>query len=152
MTKYVDSLGNPSILAGCQDGYIRHMDVQNPMTKIVLDDMLFDGSGGSAITMTAELPVVHFGIPAVKKALKWILLQADLPLNSSPSFNIAFDGANLNSFPITANDMGEEDYRVDVAGDNSQGFRPRIIFTDNSGYAPTIYGMSIIAWNYARTT
>lgn len=152
LTKYVNIDGSSNVLAGCNDGFVRIMDVQNPTTKIVSDDALFDGTGGTSISMFGELPVVHFGIPALKKALKWILLQADLPIGSNPVFNIAFDGGTPTSFNITANDMNEEDYRVDVAGDNSQGFRPRIQFIDSSFYAPTIYGLSIIAWNYGRTT
>lgn len=152
MTKYVEASGNPNILAGCSDGFLRVMDVQNPTTKIVRDDILYDGSGGTAITMQVELPVIHFGIPALKKALKWILFQADLPISSNPIFNISFDGASFTPFQVDENDNGVQDYRVDVAGDNSQGFRPRIQFTDDSIYAPTVYGMSIIAWNYMRTS
>lgn len=152
MSKYIDANGSENIIAGCSDGFIRLMDVQNPTTKVVLDDILSDGSGGTNITMIAELPVIHFGIPALKKALKWLLLQADLPIGSIPSFNIAFDGEIPTNFPVVPNDNGAQDYRVDVAGDNSQGFRPRIQFYDVSQYAPTIVGMSIIAWNYERTT
>ena len=152
MSKYTDSTGNPNIISGGNDGYIRIMDVQAPVTKIVKDDMLYDGSGGTNITMQVELPVIHFGIPALKKALKWILLQADLPISSNPVFNIAFDGASFIPFQVDENNNAEQDYRVDVAGDNSQGFRPRIQFTDDSAYVPTIYGISIIGWNYMRTS
>lgn len=152
MTKYTDASGNPNILAGCSDGFLRLMDVQNPSTTIVKDDILYDGSGGTNITMQVELPVIHFGIPALKKALKWILFQADLPISSNPIFNISFDGASFTPFQVDENDNGAADYRVDVAGDNSQGFRPRIQFTDDSIYAPTIFGISIIAWNYQRTS
>lgn len=152
LTKYTDANGQSNIMAGCSDGYLRLMDVQNPSTKIVKDDILYDGTGGSNITMLMELPVIHFGIPALKKALKWILFQADLPISSNPIFNISFDGAAFTPFQVDENDNGAADYRVDVAGDNSQGFRPRIQFTDDSIYAPTVFGISTIAYNYQRTT
>lgn len=152
LAKYIDSTGAHNVIAGCNDGFIRVMDIQNSSTTVVRDDMLFDGSGGVPITLIVELPVLHFGIPALKKALKWILFQADLPVGSNPVFNIGFDGASLLPFPVMATDNGAQDYRVDVAGDDSQGFRPRITFTDDSIYAPVVYGMSIIAWNYQRTS
>lgn len=152
MTKYIDANGQSNILAGCSDGYLRLMDVQNPTTKIVKDDILYDGTGGVNINLQIELPVIHFGIPAIKKALKWILCQADLPISSNPVFNISFDGAGFTPFQVDENNNGAQDYRVDVAGDTSQGFRPRIQFTDDSIYTPIIYGISTIAYNYQRTT
>lgn len=152
LSKYTDANGSSNILAGCSDGFLRLMDVQNPTTKVVKDDILYDGSGGVPITFTVEIPVIHFGIPALKKSLKWILLQADLPIGSSSVFNISFDAGTVVSTSIAPIDTGAQDYRVDVSGDNSQGFRPRIILTDSSEYSPTVYGMSIIAWNYQRTS
>jgi len=146
MCKYFDSNNVPNILAGSSDGFVRLMDVGS------LDDVLSDGTGGSNITMTVEIPVMHFQIPGLKKALKWLIIQANLPLTSTPSVNIAFDGGSFTNVPITPNDNGEEDYRVDVAGDSSQGFRVRLQFTDDSSQPVTFNGFTLIAWNMQRTT
>lgn len=144
--KYFDSLGVPLTLAGGTDGYIRLMDVGN------LDDILSDGTGGSNITMTVEFPVLHFGVPGLKKALKWLLLQASFPIGSTPNIAIGFDGASTINFPITASDTGEEDYRLDIAGDASQGFRCQMIFSDSSAFNVIVNGFTLIGWNYQRTT
>src|ERR1043166_8238901 len=117
-----------------------------------LDDVLSDGTGGSNISMTVEIPVLHFNVPGIKKALKWMLLQGNLPIGSNLSVNVAFDGGSLTGFSVTPNDNGEEDYRVDLAGDGSQGFRARIQFTENSSQPVTINGFTLVAWNYMRTT
>ena len=151
MAKYVDGSGGHKIIAGGTDGYLRLMDTDDTL-RIALDDVLYDGTGGTNVSMKVELPVVHFGIPALKKALRWILLQADIPTGSLPNYNVSFDGAAFGAFPFIPSDVPTRDYRVEVAGDNSQGFRPRIQFTDTSKYMPTVFGMSIIAWNYERTT
>ena len=146
MAKYFDSTNSPNVLAGSTDGFVRLMDIGT------LDDVLFDGTSGTNITLTVEFPVFHFGMPGIKKAMRWMILQADLPTISTPSVNIAFDGSSFTNFPITPNDTGEEDYRVDVAGDSSQGFRLRLQFTDNSSQMVVVNGFTLVGWNMQRTT
>lgn len=147
MSKYFANASEaPTVIVGCDDGFIRLMDVGT------LDDVLADGSGGVNISMTVEIPVMHFGLPGLKKALKWLILQGDLPIGSSPTVKISFDGSAFTSFPIVPNDNGEEDYRVDIAGDSSQGFRVRLQFTDSSPLGLTINGFTLIGWNMQRTT
>lgn len=143
MCKYVEADGSFNVLAGSNDGFVRLMDVGK------LDDVLYDGTGGSNITMTVELPVLHFGSPGLKKALKWMLLQANLPLTCAPIVRISFDGGSFSDFPITPLNLGEEDYRVDVTG---QGFRCRMQFVDSSADTLTIHGFTLVGWNYQRTT
>jgi hypothetical protein len=146
LAKYYDVNNVPNVISGGQDGYVRLMDVGT------LDDVNFDGSGGSAITMQVELPVMHFGMPGIKKALKWMILQGQLPIGSNLTVNVAFDGGLFAAFPVIPNDNGEEDYRVDLAGDGSQGFRPRIQFVDASVQPVTIEGCTLVAWDMQRTT
>jgi len=153
LCKYTDISGIPNILSGGTDGFIRIMDVQTTSsTTTVLDDVLFDGTGGNAVTMTVEFPVLHFGSPGLKKALKWLLLQGDLPASSSPVIKIAFDSSGFTSFPFVAVDTAEEDYRVDIAGNNSQGFRCRMQFVDASDQMVTVNGWTLVAWDYMRTS
>lgn len=146
MSKYFDSNGLPNVLAGSSDGFVRLMDVGN------LDDVLFDGTGGSNIALVVEIPVIHFGMPGLKKALKWLILQANLPLTSTLNVNIYFDGSVATTTLVTPNDNGEEDYRVDIAGDTAQGFRCRLQFIESSNQPITINGFTLIGWNYGRTT
>src|SRR5439155_26800716 len=117
MGKYFDSTNQPIAMCGSSDGFIRLMDVGS------LDDVLYNGTGGSNITMTVQLPVLHFGMPGMKKSLKWMLLQANLPASSALNVKIAFDGAGFTSFPVTPGGTGEQDYRVDIAGEDRKSTR-----------------------------
>lgn len=146
MTKYYDANGVPNVLAGGSDGFVRLLDIGN------LDDVLYNGTGGSNIAIRVEIPVMHFGIPGLKKALKWLVMQAQLPIGSNLTVNVTFDGGTTVSFPVTPSDTGEEDYRVDNAGDGSSGFRCSLVFTENSSQQVTVNGFTQVAWNMQRTT
>ncbi|HJW29058.1 MAG TPA: hypothetical protein VJ508_07380, partial [Saprospiraceae bacterium] len=144
MSKYFESDGTPNVIAGSDDGFVRLMDVGN------LDDVLYNGTGGSNIAMTVEIPVMHFGLPGFKKSIHWMILQANLPLTSNLVIKVAFDGGSLENFPVSPNNNGEENYRVDIG--HPQGFRCRVQFTENSDQPITIHGFTLIAWNMLRTT
>src|SRR6266850_2332937 len=78
LTRYQDATGDEWLIAGCADGFVRHMDTG------ALDDVLANGTGGSVITMTVELPPIFFQTgPGSIKALETMRLQADLPIGSS---------------------------------------------------------------------
>lgn len=143
MCKYFDENGNPNVLAGSADGFVRLMDIGN------LDDVLFDGTGGSNITMTVEIPVIHFGVPGQKKTLKWIILQGDLPTGSTLNVNVSFDGEAFQSVQVVPDGSGIKNYRVDL---DSQGFRLRLQFVDNSAQPVTVNGFTLEGWNLIRTT
>lgn len=145
MSKYFNNASDaPIVIAGCDDGFIRLLDEGS------LDDVLFDGTGGSPINMVVELPILHFGLPGVKKTLKWMLLQANLPLTSNLKIRVAFDGGTFQDFPVTPNDNGEEYYRVDLG--NPQGFRCRVQFVEGTNQPITVHGFTLLAWNMQRTT
>lgn len=144
LTKYFDANNKPNVLSGGVDGFVRLMDVGQ------LDDILFDGTGGSAITMTVELPVVHFGLPGVKKTVNWMLLQANLPVGSNLQIKVGFDGGTFDISDVQGVGAGEENYRVDIGA--AQGFRGRIQFVESSTQAITINGFTTYAWNMQRTT
>lgn len=147
--KYTDVSGSANLIAGSNDGFIRLLDVQNPTLRTAKDDVLYDGTSGSNITMQLELPVLHFEIPGIKKALTSVALQADLPIGASFEINLAFDGGSFNTFPVPANNNGEQNYRVDV---NGQGFRPRMQLVEDSEQLPTLFGISTYGYNYLRST
>lgn len=152
MSKYFDQTGEPNIISGSSDGFVRLMDFNNLSSSTVLDDVLFDNTGGNAIPLQVEFPVMHFGVPGIKKQLRWAMIQADLPIGSTPLLRISFDGGSSTDFNIVPKNTNEEDYRVDIAGPNSQGFRSRMLFIDNSTEQVSVFGITTVAWNYQRTT
>lgn len=146
MCKYFDSTNFPNVLAGSTDGFIRLMDVGS------LDDVLSDNTGGSNISMTVEFAVMHFELPGIKKALKWLVVQGTIPASANLVAKIAFDGASLTSFPIVSTGTDTRNYRTEVSGDASQGFRLRMQFVDTSALGLTINGFTLVGWNMQRTS
>lgn len=146
MCKYFDSTNFPNVLAGSSDGFIRLMDVG------AKDDVLSDGTGGSNISMTVEFAVMHFDLPGIKKALRWLVVQGVIPASANLVAKIAFDGASLTSFPIVSTGTDIRNYRTEVAGDSSQGFRLRMQFVDTSAVGLVIHGFTMVGWNMQRTS
>lgn len=152
LAQYVDVNGIPNLLSGGEDGFIRIMDFQAAGTTTVLDDVLYDGSSGTAVTMTVEFPVLHFGIPGLKKQLKWILLQADLTASSALKVKISCDGASFTDHSVTGLGAGVKEYRRDILSSISQGFRTRMQFVDASNQMIAVNGWTLVGWNYERTS
>ena len=143
MANYIGPSGIENVIAGCSDGFVRLMDVG---TK---DDVLFDGTGGTNIAMTVELPPMHFGDPGVTKALRQMKLQAKLPLGHNTLVLTSADGGveTAGSFVDTVFDGTLRDYRVDLDG---QGKRIRLRFTDTSAMQPQINGFVLQAYDMQR--
>jgi hypothetical protein len=143
MANYINSSGIENVIAGCSDGFVRLMDVGT------LDDVIYDGTGGSSITMTVELPTIHFNDPGISKTIRQMKLQAKIPASSNLAVKTAFDGDTLinGSFVDTTFDGSLRDYRVDLDG---QGKRFRLQFVDSSAVAPTVFGFTLQAYNMLR--
>lgn len=143
MCNYTGDSGIENVLAGCSDGFVRLMDVGT------LDDVMSDGSGGSAITMIVEEPPFHFGDPGITKALRQMKLQAKLPSGNNLQVLTSFDGdAEIaGSFVDTTFDGTLRDYRVDLDG---QGKRMRLRFIDSSVTQPQINGFITQAYDMQR--
>lgn len=141
--RYEDSNGNEKLIASHADGFVRDMSVGS------LDDVLYDNSGGSNISMTVELPVIHFNSPGSVKSLRQVLLQAAIPSTSNISVKASVDGGafTAGSFVDTTFDNVERSYRVDIPG---VGRRIRLQITDTSAGSPTIYGVSTFAYDMNR--
>lgn len=133
----------PNVIAGCADGFVRLMDIGS------LDDVLYNGTGGSNITMRIEHPTLHFGDPGMYKTLRQMKLQAKLPSGHNLLVQTGFDSGSLQngSFVDTTYDGTLRDYRVDVDG---QGKRCQLVFTDNSAVQPTIHGFLLQAYDMQR--
>lgn len=140
LCRYEDSANDESLLSGGSDGYVRDMDVGS------LDDILYDGSGGSNISMRVELPVIQFGLPGITKALDRMALQADIPANSNSTIAVYADTEAPTSYPL-ASTNGEESQRIDFS---DQGKRFSFVFTDSSSVLPFFAGFVLEASNYNR--
>lgn len=141
MAQYVHNSGIENIIAGCSDGYVRLMDTGKK------DDVLYDGTSGSNITMTAEIPTMQYGAPGHTKQFTGVALQATLPASSDLKIKQAFDGASLATTSVVSTGATEKNYRVDMS---SQGKRQRMVFEDASGEQPIINGFIAEAYDYGR--
>lgn len=141
MSTYLGASGVENLLSGGSDGYVRLMDVGS------LDDVLYDGSGGSTITMTVELPTMQFGLPGITKALNGMRLQATLPSGSDLRIKHSFDGAAFIEEAVASEGSTELNYRVDM---DNQGKRLRLQFVDASSAAPVLNGFVLDAYDYQR--
>lgn len=138
---YMGASGVESLMTGGSDGFLRLMDVGS------LDDVLSDGTGGTAITMTIELPTLQFGRPGITKALIGMFLQATLPSGSDLRIQHGFDSDSLIEEAVSSVGTTELNYRVDM---DNQGKRLRLLFIDASSTAPILNGFILDAYDYAR--
>lgn len=138
---YLGSSGVENVILGCNDGFVRLLDIGN------LDDVLYDGTGGSNITMTGEFPMAQFGNPGDTKALSGLELQATLPTGSALQIKTSFDGASFTTDNVASVATTERNYRIDL---NGQGKKLRLQFVDASAVAPIINGFSLKAYIYGR--
>lgn len=151
LAQYVDAQGIPNLISGGEDGFIRLMDFQAGGATTVLDDVLYDGTSGTAITMTVEFPVLHFGIPGLMKQLNHLLLQAELPVSSAFKVRISTDGAAFTDHAITGLGAGVREYKRDILSSIGQGYRIRMQFVDASNQMVVVNGWTLVGWNYGRT-
>lgn len=142
-TDYIDASGAAWLIAAGDDGYVRHMDIG------AKDDVLSDGTGGSAYTMTVVLNSFMFSVgPGVAKGLKRINVQANLPATTALHTQTSFDGRNYVDWgAITGIGAFSTNYRVDAS---DVGHRLSLKFTDASTDIPLVNGVVVEAYNYAR--
>ena len=142
LARYEDATGDEWIVAGCTDGFVRHLDTG------ALDDVLASGSGGSAYTMTVELAPFLFGMPGIIKFLDLAAVQADLTASSALKLGIATDGGGFTDYNVTFIATGSQSHPVDVA--DKQGKRIRVRFTDSSSDIPIVNGLTLEAYDSKR--
>ena len=143
-SRWEDTDGEEWIVAGCSDGWIRHMDIG------ALDDVVSDGTGGSAYTMTVELKPLVFGLPGIQKSLRSVFLQGDLPTGAGLKVGISVDGSAFTTAEITEVNGAKLNYRIDIANAVAVGYRYRLQLTDASSTIPIVYGVSVEGTNTNR--
>jgi len=141
LARYEDANGNESVISGGADGWIRDMDVG------VLDDVLYNSTGGTNIEMLVEMPVIQFGVPGTTKALSGMELQANLPSGSALEINTLFDDESAFVVDVAVPTLGLQNQRIDM---NGQGKRLRMQFKDASAQMVAVHGFSLHAWDYER--
>lgn len=144
LSRYEDDSGDEWIMAGCSDGFIRHLDTG------AKDDVLWDASGGSNYTMTVEFAPHFFSPgPAQQKSLRRVVLQGDIPSGAAVKVGTAWDGDVLVTNELTELGAGTvRNYRADATG---VGYRLRVQVTDASAVIPIITGYTVEAWDMRRT-
>jgi hypothetical protein len=145
LSRYEDDSGDEWLIAGCSDGFVRHLDTG------AADDVLWDASGGSAYTMTVEFAPHFFATgPAYQKSLRRVVLQGDLPTGAAVKVGTAWDGDSFTDNELTELGAGTvRNYRADATG---VGYRLRIRVTDaNSTVIPIVTGYTVEAWDTRRT-
>lgn len=104
-TKYTDPLNNEYILVGCNDGFIRHLDIG---TK---DDVLYDNSGGSDFVSTALIDPIFFTHPGVVHSLRDSFLEHTMQGGNNcymQIYNLENSLGSITGFNLT----GTENERV----------------------------------------
>lgn len=66
----LDTDGNPIVLSGGTNGFVRHMD----LTGVYKDDVLSDGSGGSDVVMVIQCHRMFFGYQIIDKSMRYIFV------------------------------------------------------------------------------
>lgn len=141
--RYEDAAGDEFIMAGCDDGFVRHMDIG------ALDDVLSDGTGGSAFTMTVELaPIFFTSGPGYEKSLKRAHIQMEAASGAAVVFGYAVDNGAFTTSTLVEGGSGVQSYRVDMTG---QGKRLRLRFTDASSVTPIVNGVIVEAYDMQRS-
>lgn len=141
MSSFEDAAGDEWIVAGCADGFVRHMDTGST------DDVLSDGTGGSAYTMTVDFKPLIFGLPGITKTMRHCHVQADLPTGAALTMGFSGDGGSFTSTAIVETGTVSLNYRVD---DATQGKRIRMRMTDASSVIPVVHGITLEAFNTNR--
>ncbi len=141
LSSFEDATGDEWIVAGCADGFVRHLDTGSK------DDVLSDGTGGSNYTMTVDLKPIVFGKPGITKTMRHVAVQGDFPAGSAVTVGFSGDGGSFSSTAITESGTVIRSYRVD---DSTQGKRLRLRITDASAVIPVIHGITLEAFNTNR--
>lgn len=69
----LDASGNPIVLWGGQDGFVRHLEPD----AVYLDDVLSDGSAGSAFTLTVKQRRFYFGSVTRTKSVRRLFVTGE---------------------------------------------------------------------------
>jgi hypothetical protein len=144
----VDTQGNPIVLVGTADGFVKQMDAPN----IYTDNVLSDGTVGTAVGMISQFRRMFFGDPPADKSLRWLYIL--VALNGSTNAGVAWTTATSSSSASLSQTGGviwgspsmvwgsfvwgtgdAQEYRVPVSG---RGSYVDVTFTDSGTNTPPL--------------
>lgn len=95
----LNASGLPITVVGGSDGFLRHCDY----TGTYLDNVLYDGTGGTTYTLRIQCRRMYTSAEESEKAWRWAYLFADLRGTVTASFSwITNTGAGTFTLPATA--------------------------------------------------
>ena len=156
LQSYTDPSNNNYIIAGCSDGFIRHLDIG---TK---DDVLSDGTSGSSFSWSAALSRFFFGNPEIVHAIKNVFVQAKVSAVDELYYIISMQtnpGATSVSVvssgnPNTPDSTTVKSYRSAPEDRFIVGQRFQIILTGSGGAQidaqPEVHGIVVYAYKLNR--
>jgi hypothetical protein len=129
---YEDANGDEFIAAGCSDGFMRHLDTG------VKDDVLYDASGGSTYSMTADLAPFHHGDLTTYHAVDSMFVRLAGVVNAAPVISLKtqeYDPTGYVAFSIA---FGTTELKtIALRGDSRLvGRRIYVRLTETAAVAP----------------
>lgn len=156
LARYIDPINSGYLIAGCSDGFIRHLDIG------VKDDVLFDATSGSSFGWEAKLAPFFFGNPEITHAVRYMFTQArvaavnDLAYSFAPqsgpgtTSDIIIGSGN----PNVPDSSKVKSYKTYIDSRFATGQRFILSYTGNQGIAPDaqpeIHGMVLYAHKMDR--
>lgn len=141
MWETLDSSNRPIVLFGKPDGFVRLVDATGPSgTGLFKDDILSDGTGGSAFTLTVRVRRMYFGNPASEKAFRYVYVQGDLDSSAGATVKLESDivTGTTTALGIYANDRTQ---RVQGSG---RGQYADVTIADNGTTAAPSFSRVIV--------
>lgn len=154
-----DSNGLPIVLKGDDNGFVAVCDQPNTY----LDNILYDGTGGTRYTMEAQFHRMYAGDAALSKALRWGYLQADT--DGSDDSSVEWNtGAGVGSYalPETSSNVWDTaltwgvgswggptsiSYRIPMSGN---GYYVDVTFADSGDALPVVTSFVLDAFALGR--
>lgn len=145
MSHYEDPNGDEFLIAGCDDGFIRHMDFG------AKDDILSDNTGGSTYQMLVEFPPLSFGKLESAKALYDVVILADTPASTAGTraIDFSFDDIVSTSVAITESTAASPSKQRHTIL-RIQGHRMVALLIDTTDTITTYYSFMIRAYDLIR--
>lgn len=142
MSKWEDSNGDEYLVAGCEDGFVRALDYETNG----LDDVLYDASGGSAISPSVTFSPVFFDPgPGEIKTLHTTTINA-YAVGGTIAVYVDVDGSTNLIENISTTGGGPQSFRS-RANVQGQMFVPKMVWTDDE---TRIYGFTLSAYHTDR--
>lgn len=140
----LDSSSQPIVLIGGSDGFVRRMD----LPTVFKDDVLSDGTGGSAFSMSVRCHRMYFGNRASEKAFRFIFITGDT--DGATATGVAFDSDVLagGSVSLSAAFANQRSQRIQAWGRGQ--YSDITLFDASSNAIPAFSHIAVQAADYGE--